>query len=129
MTFPQRIAAVRKEMKLSQEKFGELANVSQRTIAFWESGERTPSYPVLCDLADKLGISIDYLLGRSDAPKIKKEPAAASDEHLNDIISRIQDLSDPELDQVAAFLSGLAAGREISSSAEVPPATSEALSE
>lgn len=118
MTFPQRIAAVRKEMKLSQEKFGELANVSQRTIAFWESGERTPSYPVLCDLADKLGISIDYLLGRSDAPKIKKEPAAASSELVDEVISRIQILSDPELERVSAFLSGLAAGQEIAAASQ-----------
>lgn len=121
MSFPQRIAAVRKELKLSQEKFGELANVSQRTVAFWESGERTPSYPVLCDLADRLGISIDYLLGRSDSPKIKKEPAATDSELADDIISRIRDLSDPELDQVAAFLSGLAAGREISAAAQAAP--------
>ena len=35
MSFPERIAAIRKKMKLSQEKFGELVNVSQRTVAFW----------------------------------------------------------------------------------------------
>lgn len=125
MTFPQRIAAVRKEMKLSQEKFGELANVSQRTIAFWESGERTPSYPVLCDLADKLGISIDYLLGRSDMPKIKKEPAAASSELVDSMFNKIKDYPQPVLEKLLDLMDTIQSYQSSGPAAQAAPGSSD----
>lgn len=99
MSFAQRITAIRKGLKLSQEKFGELAGVSQRTVAFWESGERTPSNSVLTDLANKLNLSVDYLLGRSDAPKIK-EPAVSDDELRAQTFNRIKALPLPVLEKI-----------------------------
>lgn len=121
MTFAQRIAAIRKKLKLSQEKMGELANVSQRTVAFWEGGDRMPSYSVLTDLAIKLDVSVDYLLGLSDEPK-RKEPAAMSDDELlADVISRIQGLPDPALSRVSDFLDGLQAGREVAAAQSAAP--------
>lgn len=121
MELSSRIAYIRKQMGLSQEKFGELFNMSQRSVAAWESGERTPSYPVLLELADKLDVSVDYLVGRIDVPKTKKEPTVSDSELMNNIISQVQALSDPELIQVSAFLSGLAAGRGISAAAQAAP--------
>ena len=116
MLFPQRIAVIRKELKLSQEKFGELAGVSQRTVAYWESGNRMPSHAVLADLADRLSVSVDYLLGRTDEEmRIKKQPAATHGELVKDIISQIRTLDDPVLYRVSDFLSGLKAGRETAS--------------
>ena len=47
MELSARIAAVRKSLGLSQEKFGEMVNMSQRSVAAWESGERTPSFATL----------------------------------------------------------------------------------
>ena len=118
MLFPQRIAAVRKELKLSQEKFGELAGVSQRSVAFWEAGERMPSHATISALADRLGVSVDYLLGRTDekAKTKRKQPAVQDGELLEDIISRVRDLPDPALSRLSDFLEGLAAGQEIAES-------------
>lgn len=118
MELSSRITSVRKQLGLSQEKFGELVNMSQRSVAAWEAGERTPSYPVLLELADKLDLSVDYLMGRSDTPKIKKELAESNGELMDNVISRIRDLSDQELVQVSAFLSGLAAGQEIAAASQ-----------
>ena len=112
MTFPERIAAIRKELKYSQEKFGDLVGVSQRTVAFWESGERMPSHAVISALADRLGLSVDYLLGRSDEKANKKQPALEHGELLENIIDRVRVLPDPALSRVSDFLDGLQAGRE-----------------
>lgn len=123
MPFSDRIFTIRKKLKLSQEKFGELADVSQRTVAFWEAGDRMPSHAVLADLADRLGVSVDYLLDRSDNPRPadplenKKEPTAQGGELLDQIIAQIQVLPDPALARVADFLSGLQAGKDLSASA------------
>jgi len=121
MDFAQRITAIRKEMKLSQEKFGELVGMSQRSVAAWESGDRLPSYPVLSDLADRLGVSVDYLLGRSEDKKIKAQPAVQVGELRSMVISQIQDLPDPALSRVADFLSGLKAGQEVAEAAAAAP--------
>lgn len=122
MQFAERIAAIRKEMKYSQEKFGELADVSQRTVAYWESGDRMPSHAIISDLADRLGVSVDYLLGRSDVKtEIKKEPIVSDDELRAEIVSRIQSLSDPALIRVGDFLDGLEAGQAIGAAAAAAP--------
>lgn len=121
MTFPERITAIRKDLKLSQEKFGELANVSQRTVAFWEAGQRMPSHAVISALADRLGVSVDYLLGRTDEKATKKQPAVQHGELVENIIARVQDLPDPALSRLSDFLEGLVAGQEIAAPAPADP--------
>ena len=121
MLFPQRIAAIRKELKLSQEKFGELAGVSQRSVAFWEAGERMPSHATISALADRLDVSVDYLIGRTDEKTKRKQPAVQNGELLADIISRVQVLPDPALSRLSDFLEGLAAGQEIAAPAPAGP--------
>lgn len=114
MDLSARIASVRKQMGLSQEKFGELVNMSQRSVAAWESGERTPSFATLSALADQLGVTVDWLLGRTDDKnaKKKKQPAEQSGELLDNIVTRLRELPDPALCRVSDFLEGLQAGRE-----------------
>lgn len=121
MTFAQRIVAIRKEKKLTQEKLGELVNMTQRSVAAWEGGSRFPSLPVLVELAKKLGVTVDFLLG-VDHEETKKEPAVRTDDELlSEVISRIQDLPDPALSRVADFLDGLQAGQDIAAAAAADP--------
>ena len=117
MDFSMRIFQIRKQMGLSQEKFGELVNLSQRTVAAWEAGDRTPSFATLADIAGRLDVSVDYLLGR-DVEKEKKQPAADNSELLDDIIKRLRSLPAPALSRVSVFLEGLQAGQEIAKEAQ-----------
>jgi len=117
MDFSVRIAQIRKQMGLSQFQFGELFNIAQRTVAAWESGDRTPSLIVMSDIADRLDVSVDYLLGRTEE-KQKKQPAADNSELLNDIINRLRSLPAPALSRVSVFLEGLQAGQEIAKEAQ-----------
>jgi len=112
MGFSARIALIRRQMGLSQAEFGELFDKSTRTVAAWESGDRTPSFATLADLASRLDVSVDFLLGRSDE-KEKKQPAADNSELLNDIVNRLRSLPAPALSRVSVFLEGLQAGQEI----------------
>lgn len=122
MDFSQRIVTIRKQHKMTQEKVGELVNMSQRSVANWESGERCPSIPTLIDLSEKFNVSIDYMLGCSDVPeKAKKQPAVQDDELLSKVISRLQGLSDPALARVSDFLDGLQAGQEVAAAQAAAP--------
>lgn len=62
----ERIRALRKERNLTQAQVGLRINVTGRTYAYYESGERMIPPAVLCALADLYGVSVDYLLGRTD---------------------------------------------------------------
>ncbi len=51
---------------MTQKQVGEAINVPQRTYAYYETGERMVPPGVLCALADFYGVSVDYILGRTD---------------------------------------------------------------
>ena len=51
---------------MTQKQVGEAINVPQRTYAYYETGERMVPPGVLCALADLYGVSVDYILGRTD---------------------------------------------------------------
>ena len=65
----QRVRDLREDHDLTQKAVGDAINVPQRTYAYYESGQRMIPPRVLCALADFYGVSVDYLLGRCDAPK------------------------------------------------------------
>ena len=62
----ERIRALREDADLTQEKMGRAVNVPQRTYAYYESGQRMVPPKVLCALADYHGVSVDYILGRTN---------------------------------------------------------------
>lgn len=61
-----RIRALREDADLTQKQVGEAINVPQRTYSYYETGGRMIPPEVLCALADFYGVSVDYLLERSD---------------------------------------------------------------
>ena len=66
-----RIKELRKSKRISQIKLGMDLNMSQNTISRYETGEREPSISDLIRIADYFGVSVDYLLGRTNNPDIK----------------------------------------------------------
>ena len=66
----ERIRSLREDADLTQAKLGATINVPQRTYAYYESGQRMVPPSVLCALADFYGVSVDYILGRTDNPKM-----------------------------------------------------------
>ena len=44
--------------------------MAQNTISQYETGEREAGYKELIAIADYFGVSVDYLLGRTDNPKV-----------------------------------------------------------
>lgn len=63
---PERIKELREENNLTQVEFCKKINVSQPTVARWESGERVPTLEFLIILAKFFKCSIDYLVGLED---------------------------------------------------------------
>lgn len=65
----ERIRGLREDADLTQEKVGRAINIPQRSYAYYEGGQRMIPPRVLCALADFYGVSVDYILGRTDNKK------------------------------------------------------------
>ncbi len=71
-------------MGLTQQGLAELTGFSLSAIGNWESGQNFPSPAKLGQLAGKLGISIDYLLGHDDATGGERD-ASANNPHARQV--------------------------------------------
>lgn len=66
----KRIKDLREDADLTQNDVGKAINISQRAYSYYENGQRLIPPTVLCSLADLYGVSVDYILGRTNV----KEP-------------------------------------------------------
>jgi transcriptional regulator with XRE-family HTH domain len=67
--FSERLRATRKLKGLSQTDLAKRADFQPSAISHFENGRRSPSFDNLKRLADTLGVTVDYLLGRVEEPK------------------------------------------------------------
>lgn len=67
-----RLKELRKSKKISQLKLALDLNMNQNSISRYETGEHEADYKTLIALADYFDVSIDYLLERTDNPKVNK---------------------------------------------------------
>ena len=61
--FGPRLARLRGDAGLSQSGLARRIGVSQSAVSQMEAGDRSPSYGMLIQLADALGVSLAYLVG------------------------------------------------------------------
>ena len=66
--FPQRLQELRDERDLSQEELAKKSKLQPSAISHFETGARKPSFDNLRKLADALETTVDFLMGRTDAP-------------------------------------------------------------
>ena len=67
-----RLKELRKKNHISQAKLAIEMNIAQNTISQYENEIRHADYDILIAIADYFDVSVDYLLGRTDNPKMNK---------------------------------------------------------
>ncbi len=78
MTTGEKIAALRREHKLSQEALGEKLGLSRQAVSKWEADQAVPTMDNLMELSRLFGVPVDTLL-RPDAP-FPADPAEDSED-------------------------------------------------
>lgn len=68
MDFSARLLFLRKSRGLTQKQLADALALSEIAIQNYEARRRRPAFDVLLALADYFGVSLDYLVGRSDEP-------------------------------------------------------------
>ena len=65
-----RLKELRKKKGISQLRLATELNTTQNTISRYETGEREPGIDELIKIADYFNVSVDYLIGRTENPKL-----------------------------------------------------------
>lgn len=101
ISFGKKLAALRKEQKLSQTDLAKQLNTSVSVISRYERDEMTPSIEAAKKLAGFLTTSVGYLLGETEDDDLLKDPK---------MIRRLKELngfSEEEKDQVLFTLDAM----------------------
>lgn len=67
-----RLRQLRKSRGISQLKLAMDLDMNQNSISRYETGEREADYATLIRLADYFDVSVDYLLERTDDPRMNR---------------------------------------------------------
>ena len=67
----ERLKELRTARGLLQKDVAAVLGIDRTTYVKYEKGQSEPSFDILAKLADYFGVSVDYLLGKTD---IKKAP-------------------------------------------------------
>jgi Predicted transcriptional regulators len=70
MEFGYRLYILRKDRCLSQKEFAEFLNISQPSMSAYESGRIIPTLESMMGIAQKCSISLDWLCGLTQTPKV-----------------------------------------------------------
>jgi transcriptional regulator with XRE-family HTH domain len=121
-TIGERIRRLRKEKDISQEQLGKMVNVGKTTISNYETNYSSPDTETLKKLAECFGVSVDYLLGRTDirnpadeiADAVKEEPELADfwsmlrqREDLKILFKQTKKLNPKEIQQIIRIIKAI----------------------
>lgn len=70
--FGERVKTLRIKKNIKQSELGKIVGLTYTAISDIERGRRTTTMEKLDALADYFEVSVDYLMGRTDNPKVNK---------------------------------------------------------
>lgn len=72
-SFSERLKELRTSKGLTMEQLAKEIDSTRGTISNFENKNKKPSLDMLIKLADYFDVSIDYLVGRTDDPKLHQK--------------------------------------------------------
>ena len=94
ISLDKRIKQLREANGMTQVDLANELFVSKQSVSNWENDNILPSIEVLIRIADRFGVTTDYLLGRDDIPRLSVNGLPLKVvEHINDIITDIREAS------------------------------------
>jgi transcriptional regulator with XRE-family HTH domain len=105
--FRERLREWRLKRALTQEELASKADVPTVSVSHFETGHRFPNAESLRRLADALGVSADYLLGRVKEPT--GEHLEAADPEIAALFRRFQGMSQEAREQIKQLFATVSA--------------------
>ncbi len=117
----ERMKKLRKQRGIYQRDLADHLNVDVTTVTKYENGQRKPGFDTLINIADFYGVDVDYLLGRSDTPRLDQEWFNKLPQQIKDLVSehniqyleiariaKDKEWSKEEIKEVAKFIEKIA---------------------
>ena len=87
-----RLSELRIEKGLNMKEVAAALSLPYMTYVNWEKGAREPNSEMMILLADFYGVSIDYLIGRTDDREVRRQVAVTrSEQELLDLFRGFSD--------------------------------------
>lgn len=90
VSYKNRIRSLRKKLKMTQEQMVEQLFIDQTTLSMYECGNRDIPVSILMELSTIYGVSVDYLLCKSDFAVLDDELVRTQTKELIDSLSAVQ---------------------------------------
>lgn len=68
-----RLKELREGRRVYQREMAEMLGLTMRGYQCYETDDSEPKLATLVTIADYFGVSVDYLLGRTDVPAMRKK--------------------------------------------------------
>ena len=109
-----RLKELRIKKGVTQKELAEMLSLTPKAVSFYELGQRQIPNDTLAFLADYFGVTVDYLLGRSDEPKIKFDfqlfrDKSERDEVKKKLLDLYESMSEEDKKTAIAILEAIAA--------------------
>ena len=98
-----RIKQLRLEKRIPQKDLAESIGISPSTIGMYEQNRRVPDADTLIKLSTYFGVTIDYLLGKTEQKEKPTKEDGEPSERDKQLIDLISALPDDKLQQVLDF--------------------------
>lgn len=98
----------RRALGLTMKQLASTVGVTEAAISHYETGRREPDHDMLLSIANALGVTVDYLLGResTSAPAAipAQEKAPADDPLTEQIMAKARLMNEEELRQLLRIM-------------------------
>lgn len=102
MKFEDRLRRERELLGLKQKDIALKLDLPTNTYNGYETGKRSPSLDVTAQIADALGISVDYLLGRTNIKRFN-----APSDKLNNILELLNELDESKIEKIETIIKNI----------------------
>ena len=106
----ERLRETRKQLGYTMKFIAQKVGVTESAISQYETGKRQPDFLTVSRLADFLGVSVDYLLGRDDSETETQEDQ--SSDRIKQFMHEAKDLSEHEIELVRMFMAQVKKNRK-----------------
>jgi len=80
-----------KAHKISQEKFSRLVGIKYNTFRCWKYNDRIPDAVSACDIANALGVSVEYLVNGDNRANVRQKVKIEKERNITS--SRVKKLA------------------------------------
>lgn len=93
-----RLKLLRESRDLLQKEVADKLGIKANTLSGYENGTRSPDHKLLNDIADFYNVTVDYLLGRSDDPRMSKEKYSVTKQKADEIMRKLESMPEEKRD-------------------------------